>query len=219
MPQPRTWQRLPRLKRALSARLCTMTLVLLTVCAGLAVMAPAAHAQRSADIGLTYTQERSKFANAYCECFPLRGATVDVAADLFHGLGITGMAQGVAASNLRGSIDIQQISFMGGVRYARSLGRNEAISWGRKGSIYVEALGGYTFATSGLYPNSNDTALTNQASALTYMGGGGINFHVYHRLDWRLIQADYVISDLPNGGNNQQRTLRLASGLNFHIGH
>jgi hypothetical protein len=173
----------------------------------------------SFDFGMTYTQERAKFAGEQCQCFPLRGATLDVAADIFHGLGVIASAQGVAVSNLNGSIDIHQITFLGGVRYVYNLGHNEALAWGRKGSVFIVGMGGYTFATSGLYPNSNDTALTDHASALTYMGGGGFNIHVYEKLDVRIIEVDYVRTDLPNGGTNQQNTLRAAAGLNFHFGH
>ena len=45
-----------------------------------------------------------------------------------------------------------------------------------------------------------------------------MNYNIYHRFDLRLIEADYVRTQLPNGGNNQQNTLRLASGINFHLG-
>ncbi len=80
----------------------------------------------------------------------------------------------------------------------------------------MEAKVGYTFATSGLYPVNGIVMPT--ASSLTYQGGAGLNFHIYHRFDLRLIEADYVITKLPNGSTNQQNTLRLASGLNFHFG-
>ena len=181
-----------------------------------AAIAPAARAQHNGDFGMTYTQERAKFAGNYCECFTLRGATLDLGYAFFHGFGIAGSGQGVAATNLRGTIDIHQITFLVGPRYTFNLGRLDPVRDDRRGGIFIDAKVGYTFATAGLYPVPG--GVTDHASALTYQGGGGINLNIYHRFDLRLIEADYVRTQLPNGGNNQQNTLRLATGLNFHIG-
>jgi hypothetical protein len=178
----------------------------------------AAHAQRGAvDFGMVYTQERSKFVGSSPnDYFYLRGATLDLGYSLWHGIGVTGSATGLAGTNLQTNIDIHHVEMLGGVRYTHNLGHITPTVWARKGGIFLQAKGGYTFATSGLYPVNGVVATS--ASALTYVGGGGINFHVYERFDVRLAEVDYVISHLPNGGTNQQNTLRFGAGLNFHFG-
>lgn len=196
----------PRLRRWMAALAC------------IACMASGAraHAQHGAvDLGMKYVQERSKFVGP-ANFFYLRGASMDLGYSVWHGLGVTGSATGLAATNLDTDIDIEHVELLGGLRYTHNFGHITPTVWGRHGGIFLEAKGGYTFAISGLYPVNGVVATS--ASGLTYAGGGGVNYHVYHRFDLRLIEADYVMSKLPNGGTNQQNSLRLGAGLNFHFG-
>ena len=82
--------------------------------------------------------------------------------------------------------------------------------------MFVEGKAGYTIAFAGQYPVNG--TIFDHASSLTYMGGGGVNVHLYQRFDLRLIEADWVRTELPNGGDNLQNNLRLLSGINFHFG-
>ena len=191
--------------------------MLALACAALAALAPTqARAQRGAvDFGMKYTQERSKFVGP-ANYFYLRGAALDLSYSLWKGIGVAGSATGLAGTNLDTNIDIQHVELLGGLRYTHNFGHITPTVYARHGGIFLEAKGGYTFAISGLYPVNGVVATS--ASGLTYAGGGGVNYHIYHRLDVRLFEADYVISKLPNGGTNQQNTLRLGAGLNFHFG-
>jgi hypothetical protein len=184
-----------------------------------ALIAPLARAQRPIDLGFTYAQERTKFVgNSSNDFFRLRGATVDVGYGLYRGMGVAFAANGLAATNLRESIDIHQASFMVGPRFTYNYGHITPTAWNRRIGSFIDAKVGYTFATSGLYP-INSTSLSNHASGLTYSGGGGFNLHLYHRLDFRVLQVDYVQTHLPNGGTNQQNNLRVSAGVNFHFGN
>ena len=176
-----------------------------------------AQSQRSFDLGLAYTQERSKFLGpAAGNYFYLRGATVDAAADLYKGIGLSAEGTGISSTNLEGDIDIEHVQFLVGPRYTFNLGRNSDFAWNRHGGAFVEGKVGYTFATSGLYPVNG--IVQNHAAGLTYMGGGGVNFKIYHRFDLRLVEVDYERTQLPNGTTNIQNTLRVSSGINFHFG-
>jgi len=181
---------------------------------------PQAHAQfggRNADFGMSYIQERTKFVgSSSSDYFYLRGAKIDYTVDLWKGLGASVTGAGVAATNVRGSIDIEQIQFLVGPRYTYNLGHITDTAWNRHGGAFVEAKVGYTIAPSGLYP-SNGVEQTH-ASSLTYEGGAGINLTIYHRFDLRLIEGGLIRTQLPNGGTNIQNTLRFASGVNFHLG-
>jgi hypothetical protein len=196
------------------------------LCLGLAILLGAAsakptpaQAQRPVDLGFVYAQERTKFVGSSSnDFFRLRGATIDVGYGLARNFGVAFAANGLAATNLRQSIDIHQASFMVGPRYTVNYGHITPTAWNRHAGLFVDAKFGHTFATSGLYPISN-TAVTNHASGLTYSFGGGVNLHVYHRFDLRPLQVDYVQTHLPNGGSNQQNNIRISSGVNFHFGN
>ena len=166
---------------------------------------------------MTFTQQRSKFlGSASTDNFYLRGATIDYGTDLFHGMGPVVSFNGLAVTNLRKQIDIHQASFLAGGRYTYSRGHITPTIWNRKGSIFGEGLFGLTLATSGIYPDGNK--LVSNASGFTYAFGGGINYNIYHAFELRLM-SHYFITDLPNGGSNQQRNIQVSAGVNWHFGY
>jgi hypothetical protein len=194
-------------------RLAAAFLLLLPFAADL----PTAHAQTPMDLGMTYTQQRSKFVGASAsDNFYLRGATVDFAYTPFHGIGPVVSLNGLAVTNLRTEIDIHQASFLGGGRYTYSLGHISPTIWSRKGSIFAEGLVGITHASDGYYPNGN--TLSSTASGYTYAFGGGINYRIYHRFELR-VMSHYFTTELPNGGTNQQRNIQVSAGVNWHLGN
>jgi hypothetical protein len=178
---------------------------------------PSAHAQTPMDLGMTYTQQRSKFVGGSAsDNFYLRGATVDFAYSPFHGIGPVVSLNGLAVTNLRTQIDIHQASFLGGGRYTYSFGHISPTIWSRRASIFAEGLVGLTHATDGYYPKG--TTLTSTASGYTYALGGGVNYNIYHRFELR-VMAHYFTTELPNGGTNQQRNIQVSAGVNWHLGN
>lgn len=170
-----------------------------------------------ADLGFSYLQERTKFVgsgtNPY---FMMRGAKVDFAYEFAHRIGLVVSGTGLSTVNLRGSLDVEQISLMAGPRYTWNWGHITPTATSRKGGVYVEGKAGYVIAISGAYPVNG--VVMDHASALTYMGGAGVNLHLYDRFDLRPVELEYVRDQLPNGGTNVQNSLRLGAGINFHFG-
>jgi hypothetical protein len=205
----------PRAAHALRRSLAVLLLVLPFL-----AFTPRAHAQifnHPADLGMSFTQQRSKFVgSSSTDFFYLRGATIDYGMDLWHGIGPVISLNGLAATNLRQVIDIHQASFMGGVRYSYSKGHITPTIWNRRGSIFGEAQTGYVDATSGYYPDGNN--LNSSAGGITYSFGGGINYNIYHAFEVR-VMSHYVITDLPNGGTNQQKNIQVSAGVNWHFGN
>ena len=182
-----------------------------------AAVLPAAHAQAPMDLGMTYTQQRSKFVGASAsDDFYLRGATVDFAYSPFHGIGPVVSLNGLAVTNLRTEIDIHQASFLGGGRYTYSFGHISPTVWSRRASIFAEGLVGLTHATDGYYPKGD--TLSSTASGYTYAFGGGVNYNIYHRFELR-VMSHYFTTELPNGGTNQQRNIQVSAGVNWHFGN
>ena len=194
-------------------RIATLALLL----SPLAAFLPAAHAQTPMDLGMTYTQQRAKFVGAGADdFFYMRGATVDFAYQPFHGLGPVVSLNGMAVTNLRTEIDIHQASFLGGGRYTYSFGHISPTVWSRRASVFGEGLVGITHATDGYYPKGE--TLVSTASGLTYALGGGVNYNIYHRFELR-VMSHYFVTELPNGGTNQQRDIQVSAGVNWHFGN
>lgn len=187
----------------------------------LTAFSPRVHAQfhQPSDLGMAFTQQRSKFVgSSSTDFFYLRGATIDYSTALWHGIGPVIALNGMAVTNLRQQIDIHQASFLGGVRYSYSKGHITPTIWNRKGSIFVEGLYGITLATAGQYPDPYAGTLKSNASGFTYSLGGGINYNLYHAFELRLM-SHYFITDLPNGGSNQQKNIQVSAGVNWHFGY
>ena len=188
-----------------------------------ALFLPAAHAQTPYDLGLTYTQMRTKFVGASpTDNFYMRGATVDLSAALYHGLGPVVALNGMAVTNLRTEIDIHQSSYLFGARYTYNFGHISPTMWSRRAGIFGEGLFGITHATDGLYPTGplgpKTNTLTSTATGFTYSLGGGVNYNLYHRFELRAM-AHYFVTELPNGGTNQQRDIQVSAGVNWHFGN
>ena len=193
-------------------------LLLLAGIFALVLFAPRAHAQASGDFSMMYFQDQTRFVgnqpNTY---FSLRGASTEIAYAPWKGIGFVAGGSGNAATNLRGAVDIHTVTFFAGPRYTYNLGHISPTAWNRKGSIFVQGKFGYAFATSGQYPVKG--VLTSNASSLDLEGGGGLNLHIYHRFDLRLVEVDVVHTRFPNGAENVQNSVRVATGINFHIGY
>ena len=182
-----------------------------------AALLPSSHAQTPMDLGMTYTQQRSKFVgDSASDNFYMRGATVDFAYSPFHGIGPVVSLNGMAVTNLRSEIDIHQASFLGGGRYTYSFGHISPTVWSRRASIFAEGLVGITHASDGYYPVGNTLATT--ANGYTYALGGGVNYNIYHRFELR-VMSHYFTTELPNGGTKQQRNIQVSAGVNWHFGN
>jgi len=200
------------------ARSLRRWLVLLAGVFALIMLASSAHAQASGDFSMMYIQDAARFVgnqpNTY---FYLRGASTEIAYAPWKGLGFVAGGTGNAGTNLRGAVDIHTITFFVGPRYTYNIGHISPTAWNRKGSVYVQGKFGYAFATSGQYPVKG--VLTGNASSMDLEFGGGVNLHIYHRFDLRVVEMDLVHTTLPNGAENVQNSLRFATGINFHIGY
>jgi hypothetical protein len=200
------------------ARSLRRWLLLLAGVFALILLATRAHAQASGDFSMMFVTDEARFVgdqpNTY---FYLRGASTEIAYAPWKGLGFVAGGTGNAGTNLRGAVDIHTVTFFVGPRYTYNLGHISPTAWNRKGSIFVQGKVGYAFATSGQYPVKN--VLTGNASSLDLEGGGGINLHIYHRFDLRLLEVDLIHTSLPNGAENVQNSIRYATGINFHIGY
>src|SRR6202044_3260844 len=122
----------------------------------------------------------------------------------------------------RPKIDLHQPSSLFGGRYTYSFGHISPTVWSRRASLFGEGLFGITHATSGLYPTGplgpKTNTLTNTATGFTYSLGGGVNYNIYHRFELR-VMAHYFVTELPNGGTNQQRDTQVSAGVNWHLGN
>jgi len=189
---------------------------LLTEAAAWAQQAPKPGKQLpvSVDLAVTYSPERGELAPGNCGCFWLQGAGVDAGVTLWKGLGVAaGISSGVA-SNIKPGVDIRKIQF--GPRYTHTAWTGHNGSANRSLQLFGQGLFGGVHAYGGIFPGTNGTTTT--AGSYEVQAGGGLNLSFQKSLGFRLFEADYVRTALPNNGSNIQNDLRLSFGVTFHLG-
>jgi hypothetical protein len=173
-------------------------------------------AQAQLDMSVTYAAERAQIAPGTCGCFWLQGGGADVALTFWKGVGAAVSLTGDHVSNYSSGYDINKIAFMGGPRYTHTAWTRRASTARPSWQIFGEVLFGGVHAFNGAFPSG--AALTATASSFALQTGGGINLFFSRSIALRLLEADYVRTDLPNNYSKSQNDLRLAFGVSYHFG-
>jgi outer membrane immunogenic protein len=156
-----------------------------------------------AEASVGYTYLRANEASGLCGCFGLNGVSGSFALNMsnsrFSGVVDVGYQR---KGNLNGSgIDLNLLTYMAGPRFSLR---------GHKLTFFAQALaGGATAHSSSAFNNG-----TNFAGSV----GGGANFRITSRFLWRVIEADYLLTRIPNGDSNTQNNIRITTGIVVRLG-
>jgi outer membrane protein OmpA-like peptidoglycan-associated protein len=167
------------------------------------------------DLGLSYTYKLAKISNVSGSTFGLQGGSADGVYWLGEGARRWGLAfdlNGETASNIEPGVNLSQFTFVAGPRY--TIWQNKSKPHGA--NLYGEVLGGYLHAFNSVFP-ATSTPQTS-ANSFSLQAGGGFNLPIAKSIDLRLIEADYILTKLPNASNDIQSDLRLSAGLVFRFG-
>jgi hypothetical protein len=167
------------------------------------------------DLGITYTYKLAKISNLSGSSFGIQGGSVDGVywlGEKAPNLGLAFDFNGETASNIKPGVDLNQLTFVAGPRY--NLWKDKSKSHGA--NLYGEVLGGYVHAYDSVFPTS--TTAATSANSFSLQAGGGFNLPIAKRIDLRLIEADYIMTKLPNASDDIQSDLRLSAGLVFRLG-
>jgi outer membrane protein OmpA-like peptidoglycan-associated protein len=169
----------------------------------------------STDVAVTIAGERSQVVPTQ-ETFWFKGGGADAAVTFWKGLGIAAAFTGDRASNTTPGVDVSKIAFLAGPRYTYTAWQGHASPADqRRLQIFAQGLFGSAHALDGLYPNG--TGLATSANSFAVQAGGGVNLYLTQHWGLRLIESDYVRTQLPNAAANAQNDFRLAAGVTYHL--
>jgi hypothetical protein len=187
--------------------------------AGLLAIAPSRQAQSepgrapaSIDLAITYSTEHAQLAPGTCGCFWLQGGGADAAVTLWKGFGVAAGVTGEMVSNYAPGVDFSKLSYMGGPRYTYTVWKPPPALRPRL-QIFGDGLFGAVHAISGAFPTA--TGINTTANSFALEAGGGLNFFFSRSMSVRLLEVDYVRTQLPNGYAGTQNDLRLAFGVSY----
>ena len=165
------------------------------------------------NLAVTFNAQRSKTVSGNSNHFNMTGIGGNVYFNVFHGLGPVVDVSFMRAPNIAPGIDLAEYTYLGGLRYTTGTGSESRAP--RRLQIFVEGLGGRAQAFNSLFPSPS--GLTKNADSLALQGGAGIDWRVGRKIGFRVVQADFVQTYLPNGQLNLQRDVRVASGFSAHF--
>jgi len=129
--------------------------------------------------------------------WPIKGGAFAVAGD-------TTVATGSSAAN-----DLTLSAYTEGVRYRPSLHLAGLRPFGQ---VFV----GVAHSSGSLVKTAN-SANSNAPAAFAANLGGGLDLRAGHRLSFRLIEVDYLLTPFDNGSNNHQNNVRIGAGVVFRF--
>ncbi len=167
------------------------------------------------DLAVNFSAERSSTVSGVYGNFWMTGVGGNVYYNVWHGFGPVADAYFMRAPNIAPHIDLSEYTYLGGLRYTFGTGSESRAP--RRLQVFAEGLGGRVEAFNSLFPGSTSTGTQKNASSLEIEGGGGIDWRVGRKIGFRVAQADFVQTYLPNGQLNLQRNIRVSSGFSAHF--
>jgi peptidoglycan-associated lipoprotein len=156
------------------------------------------------EVGVDYAYLHANAPPAQCGCFSLQGVGGSLAINAVHGISFVADIATADAKNVDGTPqNIRILNFLAGPRYSyRTHSRF---------TPYIEALLGRSLELS-------NYAIVQNQSGFAVSGGGGVNRTFGRYFGWKVVEADYIHSQIFNGHNNRQNDLRLTTGIFFRLG-
>lgn len=160
------------------------------------------------DVAASFLAQRSVQANT-ADNFWAEGGSLELGADALNGFGVAANISGVHTSAVGfGNVPLSLVTATFGPRYR----------WhsGHRVSPFGEALLGEANGFNSLFPSSSGAG--DSANSLALQIGGGVDLRLSRHFAVRAIQASWLRTQLPNGTNNRQNSLRLGTGIVLRFG-
>jgi outer membrane immunogenic protein len=164
-----------------------------------------------AELALDYSYIHSNAPPGGCACFNLNGGSASFAWSLKPAsqFAVVGDLTAAHSSGISSAgYDLLLSTYTVGARYRPRLGHSPLQPFGQ---VLVGAA-----HTSGSLVSGQTAA--NASAAFAANLGGGLDLRANRRFSFRLIEADYLVTTIDNGGNNHQNNLRLGAGVVLRFG-
>ncbi len=137
--------------------------------------------------------------------FWMQGGSIQVAGQVWHGLGAEADISGFHAQNANNAgVGLDMVTTTFGPCYRWSPARHRYFFFGH-------ALVGEANGFDSVFPGAG--AASSSANGLALQLGGGMDLALKHRLLMRVFEADWLRTELPNADTNVQNNIRLTAGV------
>jgi outer membrane immunogenic protein len=143
-----------------------------------------------------------------CGCFSMNGGTASVVRQFNPAFGLAGAFNGVTNSQVDSAgHSLTLLTYLVGPRY-RVPSHGLFVP-------FAQILVGGAHANGGLYAANGSSGTANAFAASM---GGGVDIVLNSRMSFRPVQAEYLLTLLPNGVNSRQNNFNLTPGIVIRFG-
>lgn len=144
-----------------------------------------------------------------CGCFLLNGGSSEGMFHVWNNVAAVAEVSGNRTAQIPNSQQgLSLITYMAGPRYS--------FRTTRLLTTYGQFLIGGVHGFDSYFPR-NDNQPTGAADSLAFAPGGGVEVGVKDWLSVRIVEAEYLVTHLPNNVNDHQNNLRISSGIVFRF--
>lgn len=160
-------------------------------------------------LSVNYTAMIGNAPPGTCGCFVLNGGSSTAQFHVWKNIAAVAEISGNRSAQLPQSQQgLNLVTYMGGPRYSFRTTRHL--------TTYGQFLVGGAHAFDA-YILRDDAQSTGSANSLAFAPGGGVEVGVNNWLSIRPVEAEYLITHLPNGINAHQHSARFSSGIVFRF--
>jgi hypothetical protein len=160
-------------------------------------------------LSVNYTAMIGNAPPGTCGCFLLNGGSGDAVFYLWGNIAAVAEVSGNHSAQLPQSQQgLSLFTYMGGPRYS--------FRTTRRLTTYGQFLIGGVHGFDAYIPRVSELS-TGAANSLAFAPGGGVELGVNNWLSVRAVEAEYLITHLPNDVNGHQHSARISSGIVFRF--
>jgi hypothetical protein len=172
-----------------------------------------------AEVSLTYSPTEANAGPGQCGCFFMNGASVEGNFRTYRGY--TTVVDVTAAHTGQIHNTGQPFSLLmatAGMRLNFRLGHQRPDGWDsfHNAKPFVQAMAGFAHGFDSAFPDKQGF-IQSSANSFALLAGIGLDYKYRRHLSFRVIQADYGYTRLPNLAGNDQNLLRISSGITVHL--
>jgi hypothetical protein len=166
-----------------------------------------------AEVSLAYSPTEANAGPGQCGCFFMNGASVEGNFRTYHGyttvVDVTGMHTGEIHNTGQ---PFSMLMYTGGERLNFRIGGDRFYYF----KPFVQGLAGVAHGFHSAFPDK-DGFIHPTANSFALLVGVGLDYKYRRHLSFRVIQADYGYTRLPNAASNDQNLLRISTGITVHL--
>ena len=166
------------------------------------------------EINVRYEAQISNAPSGTCGCFTLQGGGLDADWRLI-GLGKSRAALGLIADVGASHTGTVNDANYGLTFSTYTFGPRVTMPLARKMDAFGQVLFGVAHGSGSQFPQGNSLVASANSFALN-LGGGG-NYRIDRLMSIRVLQVEYIRSQLPNTTSDWQNNLRIGAGLTFNL--